>query len=205
MPAATRTTAAPCPILPGLHALLKQRTGSLHRRLDASPCLLALMRPGLDLPTYADILQRFALAYARIEPLLSTLDHCRPAGLPAYRPRLPALLDELARLSETGPGSVSPLTPPASEAGAHYFGMRYVVEGSTQGARLIFAQLEKNLPQPAGAGFAYWRMQGEAAADWPLFRDCLDQADVEPEALVQGAEAAFSVFIDAFASPAHAT
>lgn len=166
--------------------------------------MLALMRPGLDLPNYAGILQRFALAYARIEPLLCELDHCRPAGLPAYRPRLPALLDELAGLPESVSRPFSPLPPPASDAGAHYFGMRYVVEGSTQGARLIFAQLEKNLPQPAGAGFAYWRVQREAATGWPLFRDCLDQAGVEPEALVQGAEAAFSVFIDAFVPPVHA-
>lgn len=199
MVAAIRTSAAHFPPA-GLHALLRERTRELHRRLDSSPYLLALMRPGLDMQAYAGILQRLVLAYARIEPLLCELQACRPLQLPVYQPRLPALLADLAHLP--APDALPELPPmkppPVSDETAHYFGMRYVVEGSTQGARMISSRLEKNLPQLSGEAFAYWGVQHEAAAGWPFFLDCLDQAKVEAEALVRGADAAFAAFLDVF-------
>jgi heme oxygenase len=202
MVAAIKISAAHLPPA-GLHALIKQRTGDLHRRLDSAPALLALMRPGLDLPHYARILQRFAAAYARIEPLLRALESSRPAQMPAYRPRLPALLADRARLPDVVPiPELTPLgLPPAADAAAHYLGMRYVLEGSTQGARLISMRLEQNLPQLREKTFNYWQLQRDAAAVWPTFIRCLDQTGVGVEPFSRGAEAAFSVFLDAFLSP----
>lgn len=161
------------------------------------------MCPGLDKRRYAGILQQFVLAYTRIESLLRELPANSPSCLPVYQPRLPALLADLASLSASVPFlAPPPLRPPQTgDEIAHYLGMRYVVEGSTQGARLIFAHLERSLPQLAGKGFEYWQVQLETSATWPLFCDCLDHAGLDVESLVQGAETAFSVFIDAFASP----
>lgn len=161
------------------------------------------MRPGLDLPLYARILQRFAEAYACIEPLLYALESNRPAQMPAYRPRLPALQADLARLPDTAPmPELPPLSlPTAADAAAHYLGMRYVLEGSTQGARLISARLEQNLPQLREQAFNYWLLQREAAAEWPTFSRCLDQAAIGAEPLSRGAKIAFSTFLDAFLSP----
>lgn len=202
MVAAIKISAAHLPP-PGQHALIKQRTGDLHRRLDSAPALLALMRPGLDLPLYASILQRFAAAYARIEPLLHALESNSPAQLPAYRPRLPALQADLTRLPDAAPvPELPPLSlPSAADAAAHYLGMRYVLEGSTQGALLISARLEKNLPQLRKQAFNYWQLQREAAAEWPAFSRCLDQAAVAAEPLSRGAEAVFFAFLDAFLTP----
>lgn len=202
MVAAIKTAAAHLPPA-GLHALIKQRTGDLHRRLDSAPALLALMRPGLDLPLYTRILQRFAAAYACIEPLLYALESNRPAQMSVYRPRLPALQADLARLPDTAPmPELPPLSlPPTADAAAHYLGMRYVLEGSTQGARLISARLEQNLPQLREQAFNYWLLQREAAAEWPTFSHCLDQAAIGAEPLSRGAKIAFSAFLDAFLSP----
>jgi heme oxygenase len=159
------------------------------------------MRPGLDLASYAAILQRFAAAYARIEPPLLTLAPGKPARLPDYKPRLPALRADLAGLGATAiaPGRAPLELPPGADTTAHYLGMRYVLEGATQGARLISARLEANLPQLRAGCFAYWRLQREAAADWPALCDCLDQGQPDQaEDLLRAAEAAFGVFIDAF-------
>ena len=200
MAAAIKTSAAHLHP-PGMHALIKRRTSDLHRQLDSAPALLALMRPGLELPSYAAILQRFVAAYACVEPLLGRLAPAKPLRLPDYKPRLPALRADLAVLPPAAAGAKkAPLELPSGvDATAHYLGLRYVLEGSTQGARLISARLEANLPQLRAGCFAYWQLQREAAADWPSLCACLE--DVKPdqaEDSLRAAEAAFSIFIDAF-------
>ena len=75
-----------------LHALLRQQTADLHRRLDSAPALLTLMRPGLTLSGYAEALRRYEAAHAGVEPALQALAPACPPGLPPYRSRLPALL-----------------------------------------------------------------------------------------------------------------
>lgn len=202
MVAAIKTSAAHLPP-PGLHALIKQRTGDLHRQLDSAPTLLALMHPGLDLPAYFATLRRFAAAYARIEPLLHALEPHKPAPLSVYRPRLPALLSDLAQLRviDRLPELPALTLPSAADAATYYLGMRYVLEGATQGARLISARLEKNLPQLRDNCFSFWQLQRETAADWPSLCACLEQTKpAQSEDLLRAAEATFCIFIEAFSA-----
>lgn len=184
-----------------LHALLRQQTADLHRRLDRAPALLTLMRPGLTPSGYAEALRRYEAAHAGVEPALQALAPACPPGLPPYRSRLPALHADLAWLQAPPPalperGGAEPAMGPAA-----YLGMRYVLEGSTQGARVISARLARHLPQACEQASAFWRLQACAAADWPALCACLDRPPrdaVEQADILQGARFAFATFIDVF-------
>lgn len=189
-----------------LHARLRRHTASLHQRLDAAPPLRALLRPGLDQYTYAAILQRFASAYAELEPPLLALEKQRPASLAAYRQRLPALQVELSHLPRV-PTPAVPVTlllpHEADMEAAHYLGMRYVLDGSTQGARVIAGRLAQHLTTPVAGQFAFWQRQREAAEEWPSLLAHLADLPVsgrEADAMLAAATAVFTVFIAAFAA-----
>lgn len=186
---------------PNLHTLLRQQTAGLHRRLDGAPELLALMRPGLTPSAYAAALRRYAAAHARVEPVLQALAPAGRPGLPPYRPRLPALQADLAALQVSPAVTPEPIGPaPALGPGA-CLGIRYVLEGSTQGARVIAARLARHLPQGCEQAFAFWRFQEIAAAAWPALCACLDRPprdELEQAGIVQGARFAFDTFIDVF-------
>ena len=193
-----RCSSAP---VPTLRTLLRERTADQHRRLDSAPALAALLRPTLDEAGYAAALCRFAGAFASVEPLLARLEATRPATVPAYRPRLPALRQELAgRLAVPSGGEPLGL-PPGRAACGYYLGLRYVLDGASQGARVIYPRLRQSLPQRAEASFAFWRCQLAVAADWPALCAWLSRAVADgddAEAALCGAQAAFCRFIAAF-------
>jgi heme oxygenase len=85
----------------------------------------------------------------------------------------------------------------------HYWGARYVLEGATQGSRLIASQLRSHLPQLLPHAFAFWQIQLRLAQEWPLVCDHLGQICAEGDAnqeLLDGAAIAFTAFSSGFAS-----
>ena len=193
-----------------LRAALRGSTSRAHRRLDAAPEQRALLSPGLTLERYAAILARHARAYAACESELAALAGGRPAGLRAYRPRLPALRHDLARLPGGGVDPHPPV-PDAGVAGARpdgadvregrYLGFRYVLDGATQGGIVIAARLERTLPQLREDRFAFWRLQVDEAAAWG---DVTQALAARPgggqmaEAAIAAALEAFDAFLRAF-------
>lgn len=184
--------------------MLRQHTRELHHELDHASSLCAMLRPGLTLEGYAAILRRYVAFYERTEPLLQRLEGYRPSALPAYRPRLAALQADLSRLPKTPPAAASetPLPSPKPEtARGCYLGIRYVLEGSTQGAQVIAAQLARHLPQLTGECFAFWSLQREAAVDWQALAAMLaapPRNREEGEAAVAAASAVFALLIELF-------
>ncbi|WP_200241122.1 biliverdin-producing heme oxygenase [Lamprobacter modestohalophilus] len=221
-----------------LHQRLKANTTAWHSRLDSTPGLRQLIRPELTLTQYVAALQGLLDAHRRVEHQLQQLadDHpgiC-PNGLPAYRPRVPALLSDLSRLasktdptrtstSTTAPISAPPAIRSAPEpaqsqqsptasalasahsvvlAQARYLGMRYVLEGATQGGKMISARVTAQLPQLlTEQACAYWTLLDAASTDWTalarsLARPAEDAAELA--AITAGAVHAYQCFLDTF-------
>ena len=229
-----------------LHQRLKANTTAWHSRLDSTPALRQLIRPELTLEQYVAALRGLMLAHSEVERWLQQItdvyaDVC-PDDLPAYRPRVPALTADLARLAtriartssasdtissgEAVRQSSSHRSPPLpveriqleqqavptaaevcrarsrDEARAHYIGIRYVLEGATQGGKMISKRITTQLPQlQAEEAFAYWRLLDAASAGWTALSQSLarpPQHSSELAAMTAGAEAVYRCFIDAF-------
>lgn len=190
-----------------LHAALREETADLHRRLDRLAPFAALIDGTVSVDAYRDLLGRLAAAYRRIEPSLLRADP--PAALPPYRPRLPALDQDLAALSVPAnrlPGRCPAAGRTSGEVSAKpgadaCLGLRYVIEGSTLGARQMADGLARaGLPFVAEAS-RYWAVQRLAQADWAALRGHLRAIDAGAPASAQAlasARHAFGVFIEAF-------
>lgn len=197
-----------------LRERLRERTAEHHARLDAAPVQRSLLAAGLSLDGYAAILQRYMHAHGVLEPRLLALEVARPPGLPPFRPRLAALRQDLATLTTMGTraptvpnlealsalDALDPLDSTDKSLG-RYLGLRYVLDGATQGAKGISRRLEVTMPDLWQRGaVAYWRAQHEAALDWPALLDQLatPQPDVVTTAALLEAVAAFQRFELAF-------
>jgi heme oxygenase len=143
-------------------------------------------------------------------------------ALSSYRPRVPALRADLNRLASLLDGAKTvflrqdhsppkspnrPGTPSSSSAAevrAGYLGIRYVLEGATQGGQLIWTRVSAQLPELIAAdAIAYWTLLEDARADWSELTKLLarpDNRSEEIDALIAGAEAAYQGFIDSFAA-----
>lgn len=197
-----------------LREVLARETGVLHRTLDRAPTLSILLRPGLGVDDYARALLRFALAHDRVEPVLLACDSAAYwSGLPPYRPRLPALrtaLDALgvafAPQGATAPGPQgAPFPCDPSETSRHrMLGLRYVLDGASQGARLLAPAVARALPTLSASALGYWQVQAQASADWPTLCEALSvpAEAADRSAALEAASWAFQQFIDAFSSRA---
>ena len=212
-----------------LHAWLREQTRTRHQTLDRSPLLNALLQPGLDPDTYVRCLRHLHAAHASTEAWLAGLASHAPAALPAYQPRLPALREDIEQLTRHVPDAARETAAPAcaSDAAiqskdtpgdgtalpywhdgiAAYLGIRYVLEGATQGARFITARLLKHCPQMLEKSRSYWDHQAHMSQHWHALLEYLrtEQRHIEPGALRQGADATFSHFIQVFSTHAHGT
>lgn len=192
-----------------MHSVLKRETAHLHRQLNTLPNTRVLMTAKLGLSDYSRILMAFAQGYKHIEQQLIPLEKSVKLGaLRGYRPRLPSLIEDIAsldgapppQLHETGASSV----PVDARLPAHYFGLRYVVDGSTQGGRFIEQRLRKNLPELTARAFAFWNVQIEVSEQWPVLCASIDRLGQSVECqrqMVEAANGAFRTFIEAFSFP----
>ncbi|MGA0582480.1 MAG: biliverdin-producing heme oxygenase [Castellaniella sp.] len=212
-----------------LHAWLREQTRARHQTLDRSPLLHALLQPVLDPDTYLRCLRHLHAAHASTEAWLTGLAGHAPTALPAYQPRLPALREDIEQLARHVPGAAcetaapahasdaasqsksSPcddtVPPPWHDGVSAYLGIRYVLEGATQGARFITARLQKYCPQVLEKSRSYWDHQARMTEHWHALLEYLrtDQRHIEPGALLQGADATFNHFIQVFSTHAHGT
>jgi heme oxygenase len=180
----------------------------MHRELDSSPALRALLKPTLGLSDYGRTLSGFARAHEYLEDDQRSLETTLALGkVPAYTPRLPALMHDLVELDHlTGIAeNVQALDPKRRRMRTEwqYWGARYVLEGATQGSKFIVLQLRSHLPQLMPHAFAFWEIQLRLAQEWPLLCEHLGQISAEGDAkqeLLDGAAIAFTAFSRCFAS-----
>src|SRR5208282_1186456 len=99
---------------------------------------------------YLKILSAFADAYSLMEQTLIPLDRSLNLGaLRGYAPRLPALMEDISSLGgrppqDHPPRAQGPIPPIEAETMSHYLGLRYVLDGTTQGGKYIVQRLKKN-------------------------------------------------------------
>ncbi len=212
-----------------LRAALRQHTAAAHRRLDGLPQQRALMRAGLTLEAYAAILAGHARAQARCEARMACVAAACPVDLAPYRSRLPALQADLTRLPAVPPVLEAlealkvvkvPADPMRSrathevgapedalEAEGRYLGLRYVLDGATQGATWIAPRLAENLPELSAGRFAFWRLQQDEAPRWDEVTRTLAARPAQgrlADAAVAAACEAFDIFVEAFGAVGHA-
>lgn len=190
-----------------MHAALKQETAHLHRRLNTLPNARVLVTSRIDPSSYGAILLAFAKAYSHLEDAIIQLEEKVDLGIvQKYTPRLVAIRHDITSLHKSVAlnygrrDAVVSGGAPAHDL-ARYLGLRYVIDGSTQGGAFIARRLRKTLPELTQNAFAFWTVQEEAAACWPGLCETIDRVGSDPEEFAQmlnASRSAFSTFIDCF-------
>lgn len=188
-----------------MHTVLKCGTAHLHAQLDALPNVRALMNKKLDRTQYRLSLKAYARAHQHIERNLIELEKgLSIRNLPNYIPRMPSLFQDLLCQADEGPQQsyISSVSVPIETSElSHYIGLRYVLEGASQGSRVIARHLEKSLPYFAAQTFAFWNVQQQAAEQWPIFCNYIGYPAKSPECerqMLEAAQGAFECFIVCF-------
>lgn len=137
-----------------LQAGLREATRDLHHRLDHSPRLAALVRPGLTVATYGLALQALYAINMPTECRIADYIHSRRLSFnfDAHR-RMHDLEADLIDLDLAIPHQA--WNGPEIDSPGALVGCFYVLAGSTLGGRVIFRQLQTMLPfnQLKGARF----------------------------------------------------
>lgn len=174
-------------------AMLRERTAPLHVRLDRCSDLTMLLSSGCSLADYKKAIMSLAAVYHGVDSvLMKGQRHC-PAALPAYVPHLPYLRADMQRLGISVPASpVLELSAPSGKAS--YLGMRYVIEGSNLGARVIYRALQKTeIAQAIEVDKCYWSLAQTWQTSWPpLLRQLADLRT--QDAWHEAADSACSMF-----------
>lgn len=176
---------------------LRRSTREAHTALEAQPLVRALLDPVISLAGYVQVLRAFATFYQPLERQLSAaLDDwgTRAPSPYRYQPRLPLLRADLADLGvdstpEAAAGSDLPVVVNAETA----LGVLYVLEGATQGGRVIAPRLRQSLEVSGSFGARYFTMYRQLDS-WTLFREWM--ARIEPQldrnATLNGARSTFT-------------
>lgn len=184
--------------------LLKQQTQAHHHRLNQHPLLKGLLTRDLTLGQYQQVLRAYAQLYPIIEEQIERYLAEHPTVFD-YTPRRKShwLTADLAWFSATDPATTFhgkfELTFPRIESLGQFFGVLYVIEGSTLGGQQIAKALVSyhQLTQDQGARFFY----GYGDQSWSLWEAfLLDletalQEECEYARAAQAAEQTFEAFL----------
>lgn len=180
-----------------LHLRLRQATQQSHLDIERHPLLAPLLRPDLDRAAYCRVLQAFRSFYLACEPGLddglAARSLCQSVQY-QYRARAQLLAHDLQDLGATGGatqgysragGSVIQQSP------EHILGWLYVLEGATQGGRLIAPKVSRALGLDEGFGARYFHLY--IHDQWQLFKTLMEQcqAAYQQPLVIEGALAAF--------------
>lgn len=178
-------------------AALRAATSALHIATERHPLVRSVLSPSACVGDLVGLYCAFREFHALIEPYLQA------ASLPAsllrlgyrYRPRLPLLEADLSDLA-------GPLWPRqcVNIAAPHWkspLGLLYVVEGASQGGRVIGPRLTASLGVGPDWGARYFHVRD--ATQWVILRDWLALEDGgDPDKLVDAGREAFILLQRAF-------
>jgi len=149
-----------------LHHALRRATHAAHHELEQHPLLRPLLTPTLTLDDYGLVVDAFIDFFEGVEPALcAALSGTAWKGQDyRYLPRLPLLKRDRRDLSlSSGPRICQNEPWEFDEEDARLLGTLYVLEGATQGGRVIAPQLLRTLQLDAdfGASYFYLHAQGQ--------------------------------------------
>lgn len=129
---------------------LREATRAEHRRLEQTASMAQLLAPDLTVEGYQTVLRVFADFYAAVDPVLTQFNepNARPLSNYRYQARLPFLQRTMAALGDnyraTATSTVKLSCKPAPNS-VNILGWAYVVEGASQGGKIIYPRLQKKL------------------------------------------------------------
>ncbi|MDZ7784530.1 MAG: biliverdin-producing heme oxygenase [Halioglobus sp.] len=151
---------------------LRRATSSLHAETENHPLVSPLLASDPTAQQVAWLLCGFREFYALLEPALSSRV---PADLAAtgyrYHPRLPLLKADIADLVGDAPVPPGLCRDLAFLCPGNPVGILYVVEGATQGGRVIAPALASSLGTGAHRGARFFHLY--TRGQWPLLRGFL--------------------------------
>lgn len=170
-----------------------------HAKLEPELLALDSARPPA-LPAYTSRLALITLEMSR---------HCTDrAALP---PAHIGATQQTASDAGLGLASAHTLTPAAgkrpypgtatpAQLQSRYLGLRYVLEGATQGSRFIQRSLQQHNPGLHIGLDSYWATLAANASDWSCLCDIIDDKNtaIDNTELLAGATLGFSTFIHTF-------
>lgn len=174
---------------------LKEQTGPLHRELDA---IVGRYPPFDSERNYTVYLRSMQVLYKRFE---SPLDWVASVG------GMPATAKSILESIESDLSTVPfrPGADPLDSAEAVPFtdsqkwGIAYVMEGSSMGARYMVRVAAEKLSAGVGTCFLQ-RLALDSKERWPEFVVALDESDCLTGEAIRGAEEAFRVAMEIFAN-----
>ncbi len=215
-----------------LLAALRASTADAHRSLEQHPLLAGLARGAFDRADCIAVLLAFRRVYLALEPrLLTVVPGWAGSSGYHYEPRLPLLERDLMDLGVGSSGLEGAVLEgtvlegtvlegavrwPAADQLARFLspeslpGTLYVLEGATQGGRILATRVAERLALEPERGTGYFRLYRQR--HWFTFRALLEQLDNSPSCRFErAAAAARGVFIlfhrsmDAAATRDHAS
>lgn len=203
------------PVVSGNTSLLlylRQGTQRPHFQVEHHPVLAPLTGSNLCTETYARILSIFLGYYetvesalqCQLEPLLA-----RHQGTYRYLPRTELIRADLRDLGRGNVGRTAApghngLPAPRIENAAQALGFLYVLEGATQGGRIIGPRVAARLGLTESHGARYFNLY--ARKQWQCFRALAQECEplFAPEPVLKGAQQAFetlSLHLDTWMRP----
>lgn len=182
---------------------LRQATQRYHDRLDTSSLLAPLLLPDVSLAAYQAAMVAMLRTYCRVDACLQQAPAAAYAtaatALAPYRPRSPAMQHDLRAMGITLqpgiPNAAAILNMPATLPA--YLGMRYVIEGSQFGNRVIGRNLQAAFGTTAQDICSAWLPAAGADGGWTSVMAALSalQTRQEVAAALRGARQTFRYFV----------
>lgn len=201
--------AAPPPRAPTLGERLRHETRDLHDRIEANPRFGRLMAADLTRDEYRQLLLRLLGHHRPVEAALAAAASHLPRALGVLdRLRRTALLQADLRALDVEAGFVAALStcpPPGLTTAEAAWGTLYVLEGATLGGQVIARHIAATLGIGPGNGAAALVPYGDQAGpQWRAFKAALEATapDLDQDAVVDAARAAFTRLDDWMATPA---
>lgn len=182
-----------------LAVALRLATAARHAAVEELPLMCQLMSAAVTRDDYRHYLRTLGAIYAEVEPgLYAGLDPALRDRL-GLRPKLPALLLDLAEQGERWTPRADTRAPVRGGASAIVGGL-YVLEGATLGGRTIARHLRRCLGEQLGAARFLDFHREQTSAAWKRFAALLDALSAEglvtPPATIAGACATFERIYD---------
>lgn len=154
---------APAATTRSVLSALRHATSAAHAETEKHPLLRPLMSPTLQRQQLARILCGFREFFALLEPgvtkelpaLLSSTGY-------RYQPRVPLLVADIRDLAQVPPIEAGLCRDLAVSPSRNLLGVLYVVEGATQGGRVIAPRLARSLGVTASWGARYFHLYQDA-------------------------------------------
>lgn len=158
---------------------LREQTRPAHLALETQPILQRLLSSELTRTEYGHLLQAMLVFYQSLEteliPATETLLEQHPCPDYHYVPRLPLLIDDCQALGVATTGFNMPSKEFRLEgSGPYLLGVLYVIEGATQGGRLIARHLADTLGVSNNSGASFFNMH-QWNNSWASFRRWVDR------------------------------